>query len=449
VKKTQAIAAQQDVMHIAGHICEGQTLDARGHDVRVTVIKGGKSANGYYYDEQALQHIARMIDGARAYADHGRGEADQQTRSVRDMVGFYKDAQHFPPAAGSPHGRVDATLHVLEAAAWLWSIIQEAVALDRPDLIGLSIDIFGNWQPSEERQAKQVTRVLSLNSCDFVTRPSAGGSFQRILHHHDTQGEPHMMTSESLEQASDEQAQTGNGAAFSPSTSPTPPTLANSGAPQAETPDQSRVLEAQQAAIQTALAEISREKCALRLERRLMESQLPEAAQQHLRQQFSGRIFENAELETSMSNLRSMMAGLRASGIITGNGYEKPATGQMISEAEKIQAAFDGMFDLDIDTARLGNVRSFSSIREAYARVTGDASVAGFSDRSTLGLIRVSENAPIGRITEADTTTASFSYLLGTSMNKRLLKDYQAWPAEWQKFVTIAPISDIKQSVES
>ncbi len=442
MKKTQTIAAQQGVMHIAGHICEGQTLDARGHDVRVTIIKGGKSVNGYFYDEQALQHIASMIDGARAYADHGRSEADQQTRSVRDMVGFYKDAQHVPPAAGSPYGRVDATLHVLEAATWLWSIIQEAVALDRPDLIGLSIDIFGNWQPSEERQAKQVTRVLSLNSCDIVTRPSAGGSFQRILHHHD-KGEPHMMTSTSLEQAPDEQAQPDNGTAFSP---PTFPTLANSNTSQAETPDQSRVMEAQQTAIQTALAEIQREKCALRLERRLMESQLPEAAQQHLRQQFDGRIFENAELETSMTNLLSMLAGLHASGIITGNGYEKPATGHMISEAEKIQAAFDGMFDLNIDTARLGNIRAFSSIREAYARVTGDASVAGFSDRSQLGSIRVSEHAPIaGRITEADTTTASFSYLLGTSMNKRLLKDYQAWPAEWQKFVTIAPIKDFKQ----
>jgi phage major head subunit gpT-like protein len=30
-------------------------------------------------------------------------------------------------------------------------------------------------------------------------------------------------------------------------------------------------------------------------------------------------------------------------------------------------------------------------------------------------------------------------------MNKRLLKDYQAWPSEWQKFVTIAPIRDFKQ----
>ena len=247
-----------------------------------------------------------------------------------------------------------------------------------------------------------------------------------------------MMTSESLEQASEEQTPTG-------SAPPASNTLPATGTQENGMGEQGRMLEAQQAAITTALAEIQREKCALRLERRLMESQLPEAAQQHLRQQFSGRVFESAELETSMGNLRSMLAGLHASGIITGNGYEKPATGQMISEAEKIQAAFDGMFELDIDTSRLGNVRAFSSIREAYARVTGDASVAGFSDRSTLGLIRVSENAPLMRITEADTTTASFSYLLGTSMNKRLLKDYQAWPAEWQRFVTISPIKDFKQ----
>src|SRR6202011_435229 len=46
---------------------------------------------------------------------------------------------------------------------------------------------------------------------------------------------------------------------------------------------------------------------------------------------------------------------------------------------------------------------------------------------------------------EADVTTASFSYLLGTSMNKRLLKDYQAWPSEWQKFSTITAIKDFKQ----
>lgn len=201
----------------------------------------------------------------------------------------------------------------------------------------------------------------------------------------------------------------------------------------------------EQAQFETLLHELQRERSQLLLERRLLESSLPEPVRAAIRQRFQGRVVEAAELEREISTQNEVLAALAAQGLIRGHSYEKPSVGQMISEAEKVQAAFDRMFDLEIDTARLGNIRAFGSIREAYMRVTGDGSVGSFSDRSLLGNIRVSEHAPIGRISEADTTTASFSYLLGTSMNKRLLKDYQAWPAEWQKFCTIVPIRDFKQ----
>ena len=59
-------------------IVEGQQLDPVGHAVRVTIIRGGKSINGYLYGEEALGEIARLIEGAHAYADHG--EATQMTR---------------------------------------------------------------------------------------------------------------------------------------------------------------------------------------------------------------------------------------------------------------------------------------------------------------------------------------------------------------------------------
>jgi hypothetical protein len=464
---------QAEHMRVAGYIREGQALDAQGHEALVTIIKGGKSINGYYYSEAALQQIAQMIEGARAYADHGRSEADQQVRSVRDMVGFYKDARYVPPDAGDgqEHGRVDATLHILEAASWLWSMICEAVSLGRPELIGLSIDIFGAWE--QANNARNVTRIIGLNSCDIVTRPSAGGGIRRVLHDDasdagptsriptprmptprmPTRGiptfgntpQPHMMIdspplegeSPFMETQEQEFAQDLGEM----------PAQAPGGTVATATMTAGHISEAQQAMINEALAEIQRERCALLLERRLLETQLPQAVQQQVRKQFAGRIFEADEMESGIDSMRAMLAELHAAGLIKGNGYEKPMSGQMISEAEKIQAAFDRMFDLEIDTARLGNIRGFTSIREAYARVTGDGAVAGFSDRSTLGAIQISEHAPVTRITEADTTTASFSYLLGTSMNKRLLKDYQAWPAEWQKFCTIAPIKDFKQQV--
>ena len=170
----------ETAIRIEGYIREGQALDARGHAVQVTVIQGGQSKNGFTYNEAVLTAIAQLLEGAQAYVDHAAGNND--SRSVRDIVGFYHDARYVPPGAASPNGRVDATLHILESADWLWSIIQEACALGHPELIGLSIDIFGQWQLNEASKAREVTSVVALNSCDVVTRPSAGGAFRRIRH---------------------------------------------------------------------------------------------------------------------------------------------------------------------------------------------------------------------------------------------------------------------------
>ncbi len=442
---------QETQLHIEGHIIEGQTLDQAGHEVRATIIQGGTSKNGYSYDQAALQSIATMMEGAHAYADHARSSADSINRSVRDIVGFYKDAQFIPDG----NGRVDATLHIFEAASWLWSLIQEASQVGRPELIGLSVDILGQWSHDQNTKAKQVNNVVSLLSCDVVTRPSAGGAFRRILHDMSEdedvstnlpqQGEQPPMPDKTKTTPNEaEQAQASNTTAStaiqeSTTSTPTAPTTS-------QILEQQQLLEQQRLEGERMFAQLRLERASLSLERRLQESILPDAVKANIKAKFAGRVFEDAELEADMTASINMMAQLTRDGLVRGNGYDKSQVTGMISEAEKVQAAFDRMFDLDIDTTKLGNINPFSSIREAYARVTGDASLmGGITDRTSLGNIRVNESAPIGRISEADTTTASFSYLLGTSMNKRLLKDYQAWPAEWQKFCTISPVRDFKQ----
>ncbi len=414
-------------INIEGFISERHQIDREGHAITVTLIRGGTSKNGYVYSEEVLQALAQMVEGSHAYADHGT--ADTMTRSVRDIVGFYQDARYVPPDAAQARGRVDATLHLFEAASWLWSLVQEACVLGKPELIGLSVDILGSWQLNEASKAREVTHILALNSCDIVTRPSAGGAFRRILHS-DLDSHPHNPLPlegdlSSMDTPLQEQQDTIQETHIAPLATET-----------------SSVHEQQ---MQALMQEVQRERSQLTLERRLLESVLPEPIQAHIRTRFGGHIVEAEEIDAEIQAQRDILATLAAQGLIRGNGYEKPTIGSMVTEAEKVQAAFDRMFELDIDSTRLGNVRAFGSIREAYARVTGDASVVGFDGRSQLGTIRVSESAPIGRITEADTTTASFSYLLGTSMNKRLLKDYQAWPAEWQKFCTIAPTTDFQQ----
>jgi hypothetical protein len=408
------------VLRISGQIREDQTRDLQGHTVRVTAIAGGRSKNGYVYGEAVLKEISELLEGAHAYADHSHQEADVQTRSVRDIVGFYHDARYIAADAMSPQGRVDATLHILEAADWLWSLVHEACELGRPDLVGLSIDVLGHWQLNEETRARDVTRIVALNSCDVVTRPSAGGTFRRILHDETNpllppipvQGETSLMEHTSANSQPEKTAQASQ-----------------------DTPAISQeLIHEQQQQMAEMVQELQRERAQIMLERRLLESVLPEPVKENVRARFQGRLFEEHELLGELKNQQEMLASLAASGLIRGNSYEKASVGSIISETEKVQAAFDGMFHLEIETVKLGNIRPFSSIREAYARVTGDAGVSSLR-----------ENARPGRISEADTTTASFSYLLGSSMNKRLLKDYQAWPAEWMRFVSIVPVRDFKQ----
>lgn len=422
------------LISLEGSILEGQTLNKQGHEVRVTVIQGGQSRNGFVYDEPTLQQLASLLEGAQAYADH---DTSASVRSVRDMVGFYTNVSYVPPSPDTTHahGRVDATLHILEAAAWLWSIIYEAVSIGKPDLVGLSIDIFGQWSQDASSTAKHVTSVRQINSCDIVTRPSAGGSFQRILHSEDKGDLTHM------DPITIPPIPASNGDETPPQ--PTPP----GGASQAA----QHIQEQQQQDVQSLLQQVQLERAQLALERRLLESVLPQAVLAPIRERYTGRIFEMADLERDLTASQQMMAALASQGVIRDHGYEKPVIGQQITEAEKVQAAFDLMFEddrikmlSDSERSRFAGIRAFTSIREAYARATGDSAISGAGSGS-LGMIRVSEHAPIGRITEADTTTASFSYLLGTSMNKRLLKDYQSWPAEWTKFCTIVPIKDFKQ----
>jgi hypothetical protein len=103
------------------------------------------------------------------------------------------------------------------------------------------------------------------------------------------------------------------------------------------------------------------------------------------------------------------------------------------TELDRYQTALDLLLGVDVAEADRRGVPKLSGIREAYILATGDSAISGATDFER-ALIR-----------EADTTTSSFSFLLGTSMNKRLLKEYQAWPAEWMRFVSIVPIKDFKQ----
>ena len=150
-------------------------------EVEVIVLSSGTSKNGYTYRPAVVAALVPLLEGAQAFADHPAPQ-DRPERSVRDLVGFYRHARlEQDKLPGQPPGqaRAVATLHLLEPADWLWEMICEALEQGVPGLVGISIDVDGMVEARQDASGQfttEVTRIVRLNSCDIVTKPSAGGA---------------------------------------------------------------------------------------------------------------------------------------------------------------------------------------------------------------------------------------------------------------------------------
>jgi hypothetical protein len=465
---------------ILATLAEG-ALAADRREVEVTCIRQGLSRNGNYYGRDVVASMVPLFEGAQAYADHSFSNQGGLPRSVRDLVGYYRSPRL------DPSGHLRAVLKVLPSVDWLWDLIQESVSSGL-NLVGISIDADGSVSPGsvDGVKCRLVESIQRLRSCDIVSRASAGGRFERLLQA-DNQSwwDQYEPLNERAAHMQGESMHSGLTIMHQQPIYTAPddyhdpiqlgPTLAAAipggqviagayalgrtdltamgtdaqgavlpaGAGAGANPRVAQSADAMLREAETALAEATRareEAQQAREEaaqvRRLLESErlvsgklsasnLPAPVVRKLGLAFENRIVEGAEIDAAIELERATLAELVGSGLIRGMGDEKIVVGR--SEVDKLQAAFDQLFDVQEGE----RVPALSGIREAYVLATGDHAITGQSQS--------------GRLLEADVTTASFAYLLGTSMNKRLLKDYQAWPSEWQKFCTITPIKDFKQ----
>jgi hypothetical protein len=390
---------------------EALVISPERREVEVTVLQSGLSRNGWFYRPELLEASLPLFDGARAFADHP-SPVDRAERSIRDVVGYYHSPR-FEPASGEEPARIKATLKILESADWLWSMIAEAIADQRP-FIGLSVDFIGSVKPASRNGAavKEVQAMRQLLSVDVVTRPSAGGRFERILNAESFKEEA--MTPVA---AGDEHAEHS---IQNPGSDPQPPAAAPS------------FVEEAQKLLDEARQERRIAECERALDSLLAATQLPQAFQDKLRRRFAGTAAPVEAIQEAIDEEAAALAGLINQRLITGMGAEKASITSR-TELERYQAALDILLGVEVPEADRAGLPKLSGIREAYILATGDPAISGATDFER-ALVR-----------EADTTTASFNYLLGTSMNKRLLKEYQAWPNEWVKFCSVVPIKDFKQ----
>jgi hypothetical protein len=93
-----------------------------------------------------------------------------------------------------------------------------------------------------------------------------------------------------------------------------------------------------------------------------------------------------------------------------------------LEESEKLQAALDKLMGVDVDE-KFRDVPAFRSLRGAYQALTGDSEFRGVP--SAAG-IKLGETFMEMMRLPAAYSTSSFSFVLGNSMYRRLIKEYKA-----------------------
>ena len=393
-------------------------LDAPRREVAVTVLRQGLSRNGRYFTPRALQDVAAQLDGLKAFADHPPPAADGAgaPRSVRDVVGFYRE----PRLEGD---RVRAVLHIFSSAGWLWSLVQEAVEMGRPDVLGLSIDSLASVraQRRDGKTVQVVENIPALRSCDVVTRAAAGGAFERVLAAQDNPD-------------TEEDALQGDDVTDTVNDRP------HAGAETTDTPHTEEV-QMEDTTTQTTDARLAEAEaklaCMTTLNERLDTAALPAALTRKLRRRFAGQTFTTEVLEQAVQDEVETVRALTGSANgVRGAGAEKTRVSMGAAGAER------GLAAIEAGLARLLGVRdaaadepvpAWSSIREAYVQITGDAEIRG-AMRPELSLVREAN----------EVTTSVLNHALANAISKRLVQDYGAQPQDWKKFCAIRAIRDYK-----
>ncbi|MGH2356199.1 MAG: Mu-like prophage major head subunit gpT family protein, partial [Chloroflexota bacterium] len=330
--------------------------------------------------------------------------------------------------------------------------------------------------------AQIVEAVPVLKSCDVVTRASAGGRFL---------GEGMSLTP-ALSQKEREQVQEGvvdvteqtgltvlreDGSTMEVGASTS--TGEGSGAGMLGTPR-----DEQRAALAAVREAQVRLECAHVLSERLQAATLPAALKVKVRKtwdpfgeaQGAGMRWEASEgyaraLEGAIDAELAALAALRDSGfwgplgqdggagqdgqtpgrgdaemvgIVRGLGAARVEAGVdgMTRGRAAVQVALDRLFgvqesadDPDVVTLRRAGAQAprWTSLREAYAQITGDAAVTGWL-RPDLSVVREAN----------EVTTSVLNQALLNSMTKRLVQDYAGQPQDWRKFSVIRALRDFK-----
>ncbi|NPV55231.1 MAG: hypothetical protein HPY76_00960 [Anaerolineae bacterium] len=318
-----------------------------GGAFEILAITAGEG-NGWHFPAAVLQESLPLWQGAECFIDHAwRGH------SLRDLAGVLTEVHYDPQAQG-----IQAHLQPFGPAAALLEEMGRAM-LNAPvaPAVGFSADILFS------AEGQRVARILRVFSVDLVIDPARGGTFMRALNSQWAGSPPALRKENTM-----------------PHETPT------------QSPDPGALQQAVNAELESAQS-LRQQLCASLLESALAVSNLPAPAANQVRQRFSGRAFDPADLNSAIEETRDLVSALTAGAVVQGPGR----LSAMHSSEEQFTSAVHDLLGAPRPQGLEGvQPHRLGGIRELYTLMTGDIEFRGTLDpqRALFATPNTSANLP-------------------------------------------------------
>jgi hypothetical protein len=398
----------------------GDPADADyGYQWRVQVVEYGLGKDGRInWPKEPLVAALALYDGAKVFClEESQHQAAHKPfgKSARELVGWLKN----PVDTGTG---IEADFYILKGARWLRDNLVDSHARGNPTLYGLSHDVTARavTKTVAGRKVKEPVSITAVE-VDVVYDPTNNGRFLRMAAAAAAQQEESEMKNKLL--AALEKARPDEFAKIDQATVTEDELiamLASVAVTEAGVAgDHEKLVAGIVAGLKgvlvvddgAAMKEVQLLAAGLLLDRELSASKLPEVARAKLRKRFAGQVVAAEQLTAAIKEEKEFIDALTGSGQVSNAGGVRMGR----DSSEKLQAAVDRLFAVPVADA-FKDVLPFTSLRAAYTEITGDTEVRGYLDPGQSQRLQAAYG------------TATFAYVLGNTLYRRMCADYREIP---------------------
>ena len=422
-----------------------------------------ESRNGRLYDTEALEaSVPMMWNGAKVYDNHLTDEEFTERQGMRSVAGEWIGTI-VESRWDAAKRQVRGVLKVVEEnvarklkAAWDQGVL---------GTVGLSIDAYteGREASIEGNATLLVEGIKKVLSVDLVAEPAAGGGFNRLIAAHISEEEQPMELNEELRAEIQQLVQSSVAETLAAAKDQESEQTEAEDAEEAEEAEEAEATEEAQEAGATETAEEPEEEededkaeeavemvrkleCKLMLRDKLDAAKLAAPNRQVVEDAFNGRIFDGAEVDRMVKQLKEAEASFDRSGNVTGAGGERTTLRSAVSEDDRAE----------VELLRLlmpsGDFRNLESTEEYFVKERFTPAYQAWikNGRPNYGTRSISNwlynywggNPLVDRAREA-VTTSSMSSIVKNTLNIMLANDYSKRQRWYEPIVTIEEVDNI------